>query len=100
MTSTIRIYDTWSKEMDSLVAFTAMANAFSEDIKYTVKETYFDYGQDWKWMTVIAHRIGDSSVTGSWQALSPAQQERIIYSETPTQIAEVVEEILERNKNR
>ena len=100
MRSAIRIYETWSKEMYSLVAFTTMANAFSTDIKYTFEETYFDYGQDLKWTTVIAHRIGDSSVTGYWQALSPAQQERVIYSETPAQIAEVVEEILERNKSR
>ena len=42
--------------------------------KYYVGETYFDLGQDWMWTTVLAYHDD----YGTYQALSPRQQEEII----------------------
>ena len=41
---------------------------------FTVAETYFDFGQDWKWTTILA----DSPKHGSYQALSPRTHEEIL----------------------
>ena len=43
---------------------------------YMVEETYFDFGQDWKWTTIIAHRPDGTS----YQALCPRDHEKIIFS--------------------
>ena len=44
---------------------------------FTVGETYFDFGQNWKWTTILA----DSPKYGSYQALNPRQHEEIMISE-------------------
>lgn len=41
---------------------------------YHVGETYFDFGQDWKWTTIIA----ESPKHGSYQALNPRRFEDIL----------------------
>jgi len=41
---------------------------------YSVGNTYFDYGQDWRWTTIL-YAEGTSH---SFQALYPAEHERII----------------------
>jgi len=48
--------------------------------KYEVGETYFDFGQDWKWTTVLC-RTGEYGICGSYQALCPAEQEKILLSD-------------------
>lgn len=45
--------------------------------EYYVGETFFDYGQDWKWTTILCHCTG-RGFTDTYQALSPANQEEII----------------------
>ena len=41
---------------------------------YRVENTYFDYGQDWLWTTLIAHTADGHS----YQALSPREQENLL----------------------
>ena len=41
---------------------------------YTVEETYFDYGQNWKWTTIIARKPNGST----WQALCPRDHALIL----------------------
>ena len=43
---------------------------------YSVGETYFDFGQNWRWTTILC----DGGSFGGYQALSPAAQEEIIFS--------------------
>ena len=43
---------------------------------YKVGETYFDYGQNWKWTTILAL----SPKLGVYQALTPREQEQVILS--------------------
>lgn len=59
---------------------------------YYVDETYFDFGQNWKWTTILCHRTG-RGFTDTYQALSPAAQERVILSpvaELPAVCAEIL----------
>ena len=44
---------------------------------YTVGETYFDFGQNWKWTTILA----ESPKYGSYQALNPRNHAEILNSE-------------------
>lgn len=58
-------------------------------VYYTIEDVYFDYGQDWMWTTIVAHRPdGDS-----WQALTPAQWEKLMMAENVGEVADIVEEI-------
>ena len=45
--------------------------------RYYVGETYFDFGQDWQWTTVLCR----SGVSGGYQALSPVMQEKVCMSD-------------------
>ena len=45
--------------------------------RYYVGETYFDYGQDWMWTTVLCE--GDH--WGGYQALNPREQEEILLAD-------------------
>ena len=43
-------------------------------VRYFVGECYFDFGQDWKWTTVLAERDGNT-----WQALCPREQKEALF---------------------
>ena len=75
--STIRTYEKGTQEYNYL---NMMADILTEKspngYKYHVGDCYFDMGQDWMWTTIIVDkRNGDS-----YQALSPVEHERIIFS--------------------
>lgn len=46
---------------------------FSYDL--TIENTYFDFGQDWKWTTII---VTDEDRDSSWQAFCPRDWETIV----------------------
>lgn len=52
---------------------------------YTIKETYLDFGQYWKWTTIIRN--------GEVQVLSPREWEAIYFADNPKELAEITEEI-------
>lgn len=71
----IDTFNSFSPEYAKLSAICILLNSMSPNkINYRVEDTYFDYGQDWKWTTIIAHRNNGDS----WQAIYPAMQERIL----------------------
>ena len=79
-----------TKEYKNLVAVAKMLEAISEKgARYEVRETYFDYGQNWKWTTIL--RIGGK--WGDTQILSPRQQKMVLLANTTAQLAEAVEDI-------
>jgi len=47
---------------------------------YEVGETYFDFGQGWKWTTILCR----GGVCGGFQAVNPAEQERILFDDVNT----------------
>lgn len=44
------------------------------DVYCMVEKTYFDFGQDWEWTTIIAHPDKKQGI----QILSPKQQAKLI----------------------
>ena len=85
-----RIIPMATKEYERLEAAAKLLEATSKNyFTYTVRETYFDYGQGWKWTTIIC----DDNSYNSWQVGSPRMWEMVITAETVADIAKAVEEI-------
>ena len=92
--SAIKVFSPDSIEYNRLAAAAAMMTAFSGGgIFYDVGITYFDFGQDWKWTTILAQRDNGDS----WQAINPAMQEKIIFTNTPEQLAAAVAEYFQNS---
>ena len=90
MSNTIKIFPRDSKEHKLLELAAALLTVKSPNqYRYYVGETYFDYGQDWKWTTILCE---DGS--HGYQALSPKAQELILNE----QIEEAVDKWVLGNK--
>lgn len=86
----ITTYDKGTKEYTALEAAAKLLEVASPNgTRYTVEDTYFDYGQDWRWTTVIAYRKDGTS----WQALYPAEHELITDIGTVESIFQAVEQV-------
>lgn len=71
--NTIKVFDRESTEHKRLeVAASLMTLKSPCGYRYEVGETYFDFGQGWRWTTVL--KVGKDG----WQALSPREQEDIV----------------------
>lgn len=93
MESVITLFDKGSEGYQKLEAVAGMMTAFStRDKRYTVEVTYFDFGQDWKWTTIIEHDKGGRGWLSSCQALNPAEQEKILYGDID-EVMKVVKDI-------
>lgn len=84
----IEVFEPNSDEFAALQAFANRLNAHGGPVKHVVEIVYWDYGQRWKWTTLIAHGTRSAvplnssysrSLHTSWQALSPRNQEIVIY---------------------
>lgn len=85
----IREYKPGSKEYQALQDVCDKLNAMNLDGKFEVINTYFDFGQRWKWTT-----IGCTYKDGSYQALSPRQHEAIIINNNVDAIIDEIAEAL------
>ena len=73
--STIKIYNPGTTEYDNLRRAAALMTAMSpKGYTYRVGVTYFDFGQNWEWTTILT----DGGEWGGYQALCPRDHERII----------------------
>lgn len=84
----IQIFTPASKEYKKLQDFADDLNKELNDINVTVKTIYFDYGQGWKWTTLVASKTAVKSITDSVQLVSPTQQRKILWG-TPEEVEEV-----------
>ena len=85
---------TWkigSEEYAKLEAVAKMLTAYGKQ-KYWVGDTYFDYGQDWKWTTILCEK--DDSEWGAFQALYPVDQERILSAVDGPDLLSAVQKVL------
>ena len=75
--SALRVFKPESEEYTRLQNFADELNNDERfQANYTVEDLYFDYGQNWMWTTIIAHRQNERG--GGWQALTPKNQERVV----------------------
>ena len=89
-----------SKEYARLLAAAKMMSAYTTDgTNYYVSDTFFDFGQNWRWTTILAKN--HDRYYDSWQALYPRQWEDILNCETPRELGEVVDRLITElgNKN-
>lgn len=92
MSAFISVFDKGSEEYEHLqIAALMMTNRSPNGWFYHVGETYFDYGQDWKWTTILC----DGNKFGTYQALSPRQHEEIIMANKIDEMASIVEGIFD-----
>lgn len=88
----IYIMPNGSQERKQLETAAAMLTLYSPcKYIYYVSETYFDYGQGWKWTTILCSK--PDSRWGDYQALSPRNQEQIIEADSPEKLAAAVSEV-------
>ena len=72
----LQLFPKDSKEYEKLQMAALSLNVLdARGTKYTVEDTYFDYGQDWKYTTLIANA---SDTSFSYQALTPRQQRALL----------------------
>jgi hypothetical protein len=85
----IRQYAPDSAEVAKLTrACEELTKRSRKGITYKVEDTWFDYGQNWMWTTIIAY--DPDSFTGSYQALCPRDYEKILYSnDIPATVNEI-----------
>lgn len=95
MMSAIKVFEKGSDERRALEAAAALFTAY-DGRPHVVDETYFDYGQDWKWTTILY----EGGNFGRVQALTPRDQEDIIAADGLIELATVVNGIIERKKTR
>ena len=92
--SAIKVFDYGSEEYARLSAVASVLTVLSpKGYSYDVGVTYFDYGQGWKWTTILCDggKWGDFGNWGGYQALNPREQEKIING---ADVIEVAKEIL------
>lgn len=89
---TIRIYSADEQEYQNLSYVARIMSARSSNgTRFEVGITYFDFGQNWKWTTIIAYTQNKSS----FQALTPAEQEKIVTAK-PDELEAVAQELMEK----
>ena len=80
-----------SDEERKLIAVAKILEAVSPNYyDYEVEVTYFDYGQDWAWTTIVCY---DYFKHRSWQVLSPVEWKAIITASTVAELASITEKI-------
>lgn len=91
----IKTYEHYEKEYTALrCAAAALECASPNGTEYRVEDTYFDFGQDWVWTTIIAYRKDGSS----WQALCPRDHDLIVTCDID-RIAEAVKNVIHSKYN-
>lgn len=87
----IKIWNRTTPEYKRLTRAATILTAYSpRKCVYKVEDIYFDYGQDWTWTTIVCYPPNDES---GYQALYPAQQEKILTAENLLEaLAEIVQE--------
>ena len=90
----IKQFSKYSDEYEKLDRVSTFLTAMSPNKHYYyVGNTYFDFGQDWKWTTILAKTPrGDS-----YQALNPRQQEDILLARSDEELEEIAKQILKNS---
>lgn len=74
---------------ERLEAVASILTAYSpHKAEYIVKDTYLDYGQDWKWTTIIRYKYNEC------QILYPRDWQRIIKADTMEKLFDIVKDLV------
>jgi hypothetical protein len=50
-------------------------------IELSIENTYFDFGQNWSWTTIIVYKLNCDSSLNSYQLLNPADHKSIVFGD-------------------
>lgn len=90
----IKQFSRYSREYEKLDRLATFLTAMSPNkFYYYVGDTYFDFGQDWMWTTVIAQK-GPGYDNRGYQALSPRAQEAAILAQSDEELERLARQIL------
>ena len=81
MYDALQIFADGSWEKDRLGKAAGLLTKLSpKGLTYAVEDTYFDYGQNWRYTTLIATNPAErpGSVLGRWQAFTPREQSELL----------------------
>lgn len=90
MNEYIKVFSRNSNEHKRLELAAQLMTMFSRHgYQYYVEdEVYFDYGQDWKWTTILVNTNG-----ATVQVCSPRDQASLILASSPAQLGAVIEDM-------
>lgn len=94
----IRIYNKEEKQYSKLKILASIIeyvvrNVYDANVTIEVEETYFDFGQDWKWTTLIAYR-GNVSNNDTYQMLSPKHMDMLTEANDIKDITNIAYDII------
>ncbi len=99
MVDAIKTFGEHSKEYGRLMAAATLLNtemdADDREGHYEIDTIYFDYGNGWKWTTIV-FRGGDQ--WSSYQALNPLHQGMIVYGDLQD-FTRAVWEVVQKRKD-
>lgn len=85
-----------SESFDKLLQASELLSEKSPNkYKYSVGDTYLDFGSDYQWTTIIAYKPDGSS----YQALNPVQWEDIVNSKSDNELEKAVIDVLKDRFN-
>ena len=85
-----RVLNYTEKAYENMERVANMLTALSPNgARYIVDETYLDYGQGWKWTTIIRKRYNEC------QVLCPRDWKRITEAESTRDLLPIVEDIID-----
>ena len=85
-----------SPQRDSLEIAAKLLTRFNrKNYIYHVGETYFDFGLDWSWTTILAHDAANAERT--WQALSPKEWKDIIEASTSDELMKAIVDFMKEH---
>lgn len=98
---------TLTKEDDEyrklLIVCTLLNNYTQADCVFCVEDTYFDFGQNWEWTTIICRYQKDENSFHdqySYQYLSPTIQQSIFLANTVDEIFNITDKLLMESNKR
>lgn len=92
MIRTLEYYEQGFKNLELICTLLEWNSEFT----YDVRDTYFDFGQDWMWTTIIKRGDFGLSSYDSCQILCPREWEEIVYATTLDELCEIAKELKER----
>lgn len=84
MASKVKIYSIGSTERTRLEVFCMFVNNMTDDFRLVAQDTYFDFGQDWKYTAII---YKDSNT--EYQAFCPRDWELILNTDSIEKLNEM-----------
>jgi len=82
-------------ERKKLEAVATLLEVFGEnEYRYSVEDTYLDFGQDWMWTTIIRIDPNETGVLSRCQILNPRQWKDIENAQTMGDLHKIALELL------